>query len=167
MDSELLELKARVASLDDVRERLSPFTPHFVAALRQVDTYFDVPRGRLKLREIDGAEEAKLIYYEREDVTGPKQSKVWLMRIPNPTVFKVFFGRILPTKVVIDKERAIYMYRGTQIHLDVVKNLGTFIEFERTITDVLEDRKMLERLMEGLGIDEHDLVRGSYSDLAS
>ena len=42
--------------------------------LLQRDTYFRVPRGRLKLRESDG-ETAELIYYERSEETGERWSR--------------------------------------------------------------------------------------------
>jgi predicted adenylyl cyclase CyaB len=61
------------------------------------------------------------------------------------------------------------MYRGTQIHLDTVKKLGKFIEFERRTADdskrAEEDRQVLEQLMKTLEIDPNNLVTHSYSDL--
>ncbi len=65
----------------------------------------------------------------------------------------------------MDKEREIYVLEGTQIHLDNVQNLGTYIEFERKITDASRDREVLEELMKKLQIQEEDLIQGSYSDL--
>ncbi|MGE3805010.1 MAG: adenylate cyclase, partial [Gemmataceae bacterium] len=58
-----LEVKARCGDLARARQVVQelcgpPRVEH------QVDTYFQVPRGRLKLREIDG-QEAALIAYER------------------------------------------------------------------------------------------------------
>ena len=40
----------------------------------QIDTYFKVPNGRLKLRE--GNIECALIHYHRPDQTGPKHSDI-------------------------------------------------------------------------------------------
>jgi len=79
--------------------------------------------------------------------------------------FKVLFEKLLGKKVTVDKKREIYSYEGTQIHLDVVQNLGTFIEFERKIKNVKKDYKVLEELMKELSIEEKDLIRESYSDL--
>jgi adenylate cyclase class IV len=60
-----LELKARHADLDAARKIVRA-----IAGVRsggvemQVDTYFHVPHGRLKLREIN-EESATLIFYDR------------------------------------------------------------------------------------------------------
>ena len=47
----------------------------------------------------------------------------------------------------------------------MVEGLGTFIEFERPVTDLSEDKKVLEALMEELDVEADDLVTVSYSDL--
>jgi len=164
LENRLLELKARVESFVVVRNKLRDLKARYVGIFRQIDTYFNVPKGRLKLREVEGREKAKLIYYEREDIPGPKRSNVLILEIQEPEPSKTFFERVLGKKIVIDKKREIYMHKGTQIHLDIVKNLGTFIEFERKTKD-FKDRKLLKELMKNLKIKDKDLLKGSYSDL--
>jgi adenylate cyclase class 2 len=73
LNSELLELKATVKSLETVRRRLLDLKAVYVGTFRQVDTYFSSNKGRLKLREIDDKDKAQLIYYFREDITGPEK----------------------------------------------------------------------------------------------
>jgi predicted adenylyl cyclase CyaB len=71
--------------------------------------------------------------------------------------------------IVIEKVREIYQYQGTQIHLDTVKKLGKFIEFERQTADdpksIEKDQQILEKLMEKLEINPSNLETLSYSDL--
>lgn len=165
MDSKLLELKARVESLDVMRERVLSLKPVHVGTFRQVDTYFNSSKGRLKLREDNSKENAKLIYYLREDITGPKRSEIILIDIQEPSAFKKLFRDLIGERVIVDKEREIYTYNETQIHLDMVKDLGTFIEFERRITDLKNDHLVIRDLMKRLQIKEKDLIQGSYSDL--
>jgi len=165
MKDELMELKAKVESLDVVREKLRGLEAHFVGIFHQVDVFFNVPRGRLKLRRVEGEEEAKLIYYERENILGPKKSNVIILRIHEPESAMMLFESILGKKIVIDKKREIYMYKGTQIHLDIVKNLGTFIEFERKIKDYMKDQKILDDLAIKLEVRDKDQLKGSYSDI--
>ena len=130
----------------------------------QTDTYFATPRGRLKLREM-GGRPPKLIYYDREDQPDPKRSDILLHDTGNPETLKALLGGALGVTIIVEKTREIYHYQGTQIHLDNVEDLGTFIEFERPLKNPSEDQKVLESLMRELDIDQNDLITGSYSDL--
>ena len=58
-----IEIKAWCPNLGMVRKTLKRFRARFVGIDHQVDTYFKVSSGRLKLRE--GKIENHLIYYER------------------------------------------------------------------------------------------------------
>lgn len=72
----------------------------------QIDTYFRAHSGRLKLRE--GTIENALIYYERENKKGPKQSDIIMYKsVFNPSL-KEILTRALGVLVVVDKQREIY-----------------------------------------------------------
>ncbi len=165
----MVELKAKVEDLDALRNKLFQRGAAQVGVFRQIDTYYKVPEGRLKLREVEGKTEAELIYYERENIAGPKRSTVYLLTIPKPQILKHILERIMEKRVVVDKKREIYRYEGVQIHLDVVKGLGSFIEFESVTSQEpaqqKEDMLMLERLGEKLGVTFQRLESLSYSDL--
>ena len=165
----LVELKARVDNLHTIRKKLTGLGAQYVQTCRQIDLYFEVPKGWLKLREVEGESVAKLIYYEREKIAGPKRSAVYIVKIEKAEFLKVLLKKILQTEIVVDKVREIYQLEGTQIHLDSVKELGTFVEFERETSadrDVsLRDLKVLEKLKGKLGISSDNLERASYSDI--
>ena len=165
MESKLIELKAKIKSLNFIRSKLKELNASHVGTYQQHDTYYNIPNGRLKLREIKGKKEAKLIYYDRENISEPKKSKIIVLEIQEPESFKLLGKRALTERIVIDKKREIYIYKETQIHLDCVKDLGTFIEFERIMTDYIKDRKSLDNLKKILKIQDTDLIKGSYSDL--
>jgi len=165
MKSRLIELKATLGSLSNARDKIKAMGAHKQGTYRQVDTYFNVQTGRLKLREIDGEPTSKLVYYEREDIPDLKMSDILILEIPDPDTLKAILQRSIGVKVTVTKQREIYQHQGTQIHLDNVEDLGTFIEFERPITDLPEDRETLKKLMEKLKIRPEDLITGSYSDL--
>ena len=152
IEHQLIESKVRVRDLHGLRERLDALKAEPVGTLRQVDTYFETPQGRLKLREEEGSNRAMLVYYEREDIPGPKKSNVFILEVPRPATFKRLIKKALKAKAIVDKVREVYRYEGTQIHLDRVKNLGNFIEFEReTAPDpyaVKKGRETLENLEE-------------------
>ena len=74
-----IELKARCEDLGRFRERLMSLGAESQDPERQIDTYFRVAHGRLKLRESlqSGPE---LIYYIRGDVAGARESHYQLSR---------------------------------------------------------------------------------------
>lgn len=166
----MVELKARVDDHDFLRKKLSALGAEYTGTFQQSDLYFRVPEGRLKLRTVKDNNKAELIYYERESIAGPKSDDAFILRVQEPEDLKKVLKKILAPLIVIEKVREIYQYQGTQIHLDTVKQLGKFIEFERQTSDDLKsiekDRRILERLMEKLEIDPGNLETLSYSDLA-
>jgi len=165
----MIELKARVGDHKFLRKKLSALGAEHVGTFQQTDLYFKVPEGRLKLREVKGNSRAELIYYERENVAGPKKDDAFILRVQEPEDLKKTLKKILTPLIVIEKVREIYRYHGTQIHLDTVKKLGKFIEFERQTSEdpkmIEKNRLILEKLMEKLEIEQSNLESLSYSDL--
>jgi len=176
VERKMVELKARVNALDTIRRKVMDLRAHHIGTFKQIDVYFKVPKGRLKLREVEGKNTAELVYYERENVAKPKRSNVFILEVQNPAVFKSLLEKVLKTRVTVEKLREIYRYQGTkvgakypyiQVHLDNVKKLGTFVEFEMNTLEQTEkrDKQILENLMRKLGINGNQLVKYSYSDL--
>ncbi|UCE96117.1 MAG: class IV adenylate cyclase [Candidatus Bathyarchaeota archaeon] len=165
----MVELKARANSLELSRNRLIEFGAKKIGVFHQIDTYYEVPTGRLKLREVEGKADSELIYYEREDVFEPKKNSVFIFQLSQSQILKGILNRILTIKGVVDKIREIYLYDDIQIHLDTVRDLGSYIEFERiTSSDPRQQKKdllKLERLRKRLNISSQSLERSSYSDL--
>jgi len=136
----------------------------------QIDTYFEVASGRLKLRQ--GTIENYLIHYERNDQFGPKLSVVSLVKLTHEQTdpMKVLLEKSgLKTKVVVDKIRAIYFIDNVKFHIDEVVGLGSFVEIEAIDLDGSIGQAGLlsqcEEYMEYLGIQKADLISNSYSDL--
>lgn len=170
VQSLVVELKAEMRDLQEVRGKLIRCGAEKIGVFHQVDTYYGVPKGRLKLREeTDHANRCKLIYYEREDIAGPKKSSVFILAIPQPQVLKPILQRIIKVKAVVEKMREIYLLEEVQIHLDTVRGLGCFVEFERLTSQDLsrqeKDTVTLEKLRKQLNISPQRLIKLSYSDL--
>lgn len=122
------EFKARVDSIEALESRLLQYNPEFKGEDHQVDTYFNVHNGRMKLRQ--GNIENALIWYEREDTAAAKQSNVILYQhSPNETLKQVLTAS-LGIKTVVDKKRKIYFIDNVKFHFDRVAQLGSFIEVE-------------------------------------
>ncbi len=161
-----LEFKANCDSLDVLRERLVNCQAEHRRTMKQLDTYFNVPEGRLKLREID-AHKAELIYYVRSDLAESRYSNYQICDIPEPVAFKQIATTAWGVRSVVEKQRELWMFGDTRIHLDQVKNLGQFVELETVIRNQTEEEAQAEHQLvkDTLGIREQDLVSVSYSDL--
>jgi len=165
-----IEIKARLADIhkaEAVAQRLAGPSPH--ARLHQIDTYFKVRSGRLKLRESSGDKPgAQLVFYRREDHTGPKRSDYELISVPDPAPLKSTLTSALGVFVIVEKDRTIYLYKNVRIHLDKVAGLGAFLEFEAVMPDGAPDEeghRLLDSLMREFSIAPEDLIDGSYSDM--
>jgi predicted adenylyl cyclase CyaB len=163
----LVELKARYEDLGKARALLAG--SERVGVFRQSDTYFSVGERRLKLREVDGRATGQIVYYERPDRPGVKQSEVILYEVPDPGVLKEILTRAMGVRVVVRKRREIYRHEGVQVHLDDVDRLGRFLEFELAVEDSAEaverGKATLAAMRTAFGIPDEDLVASSYSDL--
>jgi adenylate cyclase class 2 len=163
---ELVELKARYEDLGKARALLAG--AEHVATARQLDTYFSLGERRLKLRSVSGAKEGQLIYYERPDTGGVKESRVLLASVPDAPAIREILSQVLPVKAEVRKTREIYRFQGVQVHLDTVRGLGKFIEFEKVLAGPSDrdlGRKQLESLWAYFQIPEEDVMASSYSDL--
>lgn len=162
-----LELKVRRSELASARTLLGRHCDAPPEIEDQTDTYFVVPRGRLKLREIAGRD-AFLIGYFRPDETAIRQSDYFLTPIPEPVIVRATLGAILGVRNVVHKVRVIYLWRNVRIHLDTVDRLGTFIEFEAIVSEhdnEATSRRNLDELCVVLHIGPEDLLGPSYIDL--
>lgn len=123
------EFKAKVSSLEPYEELLLKLNPVNLGTDHQTDTYFNVPVGRLKLRETEG-KNSKLIDYNRENVLGSKKSDILLYEHIKNESLKNILTHQFGIKVVVDKKRKIYGIDNVKFHFDEVQHLGTFIEVE-------------------------------------
>ncbi|MEM1323059.1 MAG: class IV adenylate cyclase [Bacteroidota bacterium] len=162
-----IEIKARSSNQQAIRDLLKAHQANFKGIDHQIDTYFKVNQGRLKLRE--GNIENSLIHYYRENQAGPKLSKVSLYQTSPGAGLKAVLSEALGILVVVDKQREIYFIDNVKFHIDRVKDLGAFIEIEAIDSDGTRSKEDLQQQCEYylalFGIREEELVEDSYSDL--
>jgi predicted adenylyl cyclase CyaB len=161
------EFKARVEDLEKYENKLLSLNPVYIGLDHQIDTYFHVQKGRLKLRE--GNIENSLINYDRENIAGSKLSDIILYKHEPNAALKNILVHQLGVKAIVDKKRKIYFIDNVKFHFDVVENLGTFIEVE-AIDE--KDEMSMEALKEQCQFYLHffelshtQLIDQSYSDL--
>ncbi|WP_116108599.1 class IV adenylate cyclase [Lewinella sp. IMCC34191] len=169
MQKHLVELKARTGDHDRIRALLTDAGADFRGTDHQIDRYFRVPDGRLKLRI--GNIERSLIFYRRPDQAGPKDSAVSLTKLETEKAaisLATTLEQALGVWVTVDKQREIYFVDNVKFHLDTVAGLGTFVEIE-AIGESKADRERLLRQVDHFRtlfrIEDNDMVSVSYSDL--
>ena len=181
-----LEFKGQVQSLDGLYPRLTDLNAvlHEHETVHQIDTYFCVGSSsqqsvkpivkrseacepRLKLREADGWSEGWLIYYERPNQDGSRYSQYQLCKIADPGSLKGLLTVALGVKTIVKKQREVWMFNHTRIHLDRVADLGQFVELETVFRGQTEAEAIREHqhVKAGLHLDAVDPIAVSYSDL--
>lgn len=161
------EFKARVNHIDAYEKKLLALNPEFCGIDYQKDTYFNVPYGRLKLRE--GNLENALIQYDRENISGAKAAHITLYKHTPDEGLKAILEKQLGIKIIVEKSRKIYFIDNVKFHFDTVEQLGSFIEVE-----AIDDKNMIsiDILKEQcdyyaayFGLMPNDFIGISYSDM--
>lgn len=162
-----IEIKARVRDVEAFRRLAESVADGPPRTILQVDTFFNVPSGRLKLRDF-GDGRGELISYRRPDRGGPKQCEYFIAPAAEPAALLAALADALGVRGVVRKTRQLYMAGRTRIHLDAVEGLGDFMELEVVLAggdDPEAGRREAADLMARLQIDPADLVEAAYIDL--
>jgi predicted adenylyl cyclase CyaB len=162
-----IEIKARVRDFAFLQARAETLSDAPVKVIPQEDTFFNVPKGRLKLRQL-APDHAQLVYYERPDQDGPKRSTYHIFETADPHNLKTALSLALGVRGIVRKTRFLYLVGQTRLHLDEVEGLGQFMELEvvlRPGQSDAEGQTIATDLMTRLGIHEDDLLKLAYMDL--
>jgi predicted adenylyl cyclase CyaB len=160
------EFKARLKNAPYLRAVLKRLRARFVGTDHQVDTYFPVSRGRLKVRE--GRIENALIFYHRSNAPRARRAQIEMMLLPRRNSVRAILSAALGVLVVVDKRREIYFVGNVKIHLDRVRGLGKFVEVEAIsrAADLKKIRAQARRFQKLFQIADSDIVPESYADLS-
>ncbi|XP_025414760.1 uncharacterized protein LOC112686605 [Sipha flava] len=167
-----VEIKARINDLKAAKQRISNLKSNtsedIDVIINQEDTFYNLPagnKGKLKFRKIQGSD-SELIFYEREEITGPKLSDFHRCKVPDD--IKEFLSTTLGTWGIVKKVRNLIMIGQTRVHFDSVEGLGDFVELEVVLDDkqtVEDGQKIASNLMSHLQIEEKDLISVSYINM--
>jgi len=162
-----VEIKAVLRDLRYLTQRAKELSGTDGTVIRQQDTFFKVPAGRLKLRDFqDGT--GQLIFYERPDTEGPKLSNYSITPTSDPQGLVKVLTDALGQVGQVKKERRLYMVGQTRVHVDSVEGLGDFMELEVVMKEHQsreEGVTIANQLMLELGVKQDDLIDGAYMDL--
>ncbi|GAB2938769.1 class IV adenylate cyclase [Hafnia psychrotolerans] len=162
-----IEIKARIDDFSAMYEKIGVLAEGLPDLIDQDDTFFICPHGRLKLRTL-AVDRGELIFYQRPDKSGPKPSFYTLTETADPEGLRHTLTLAYGAAGRVIKQRTLFMLGQTRLHLDRVKGLGDYVEFEV----MLDEQQTLEQgiaiaedLLEKLHIDRQELVDQAYVDL--
>jgi len=159
-----LEIKCRLDNFKIVRKRILEIKRFAFLNEIQVDVYYKIKKGRLKLRIIN-SERGSLIFYERKEKTSKRISNYLISETESFKELDAILRRQFEVLGIVHKKRDIYLENNIRIHLDSVKGLGKFLEIEVVYESLIKAKKQMEQLIVALGLDEKDFIKASYSDL--
>jgi predicted adenylyl cyclase CyaB len=161
-----LELKYRCPDLAAVRERALQLGASDEGVLDQKDVFFKAPAARLKLRDFgDGT--AELISYRRPDRVEARASDYEIFPTVDPAGLALVLRHALGMSGVVRKDRHLFLYRNTRIHLDRVEGLGSFVELETVMCgqSLEEAQAEIDGVAAALGLEREARVAVAYIDL--
>jgi predicted adenylyl cyclase CyaB len=131
-----IEIKTPLAERAQTEEKLLSIGANLEWTRKQVDTFFNAPSGWLKLREVEGCP-CELISYRRSvEDSGPRESDYDILRLEAAHELSSVLEHSLGILGIVEKQRALWLYRNTRVHLDRVKGLGDFLELETVLAGI-------------------------------
>ena len=158
-----LELKVPCHSFDKIIKILEQIKADYIGELIQKDVYYKINSGLLKLRIENG--EQSLIKYIRDETGKDRWSDFHVIKFSDVDA-EGFFREIFSIETIVEKNRLVYIYDNTRIHLDKVKDLGEFLELETLVIDGLEDaKKRFKDVINKLDLNLNNQIKNSYKIL--
>jgi predicted adenylyl cyclase CyaB len=161
-----IEIKAPAPEAVPLEERLLVLPARLQWIRRQRDIFFRVPTGYLKLR-LPSEGPGELIAYQREAGSGPRPSDYDITPVTEPRGMEQVLARSLGVRGEVHKERRLYLWRHTRIHLDEVEGLGRFVELEGVAREIplAEARREVDRVIAVLELDPATFLDRPYLEM--
>ena len=161
--------RARADSLDEARSMIEGIGASYIGSIRLTELYYKTSIGRLVVREIEGEDTLKLIYYAKRMSGIVTVFRVYVVYTRERGELKKILKDVLGTDAVVNISRDIYYLNQVEIHLDNVSKLGAFIGLKRMFGfkrgEKRRNIRLIKDLLEKLNINPDDLVDALYGDL--
>jgi adenylate cyclase class 2 len=162
-----IELKSVCTNLHSAKQKCKQIKAKYKGILKQIDTYFNINPGRVKLRNVNGRK-FELIYYSRVGKGSEMESDYEIIKLSDDKEIKSIMKSTIGIRGIVKKKRELYIFENVRIHLDTVSKLGTFIEFEivcKSPKDLKETPRKMNYLKKVFEIKQKNLISKSYIDL--
>lgn len=163
-----IELKILLDKFNEVISLLRRIKARYVGRVYQTDIYYYCNTGHIKLRNVDN-KNFELILYQRSNKRRGKISdyQIFNVNLGQVNDIKHVFDKIFGRKALVKKERELWLYKNTRIHLDRIRNLGRFLELETMVRNngLRKARLEFNEVVKLLNLRMYQHVRKSYGDL--
>lgn len=159
-----LELKISIISYEKLIENIYLNNIELNKTLLQKDIYYKFDKGLLKLREQNG--EFQLVKYNRNEKGKDRWSHYSLLFLRGDNI-EEYLNDLFEVEVIVEKERKLFLYKNTRIHLDKVKYLGNYLELETVVEGISKEEAIIEfqNVVNFLELDMSTQIKKSYRDL--
>jgi adenylate cyclase class IV len=134
--------------------------------IAQRDTYFEVARGGLKLRE-EQPGHPHLIQFERASEPQQRESRYRIIEVSDGAALCAALAAAIGIRRVVVKRRHLLLWQSVRIHLDEVEQLGAFIELEAVAepdSDLTHEHRLIAELRDALAITDERLIAHGYAE---
>ncbi|MFA6470842.1 MAG: class IV adenylate cyclase [Candidatus Latescibacterota bacterium] len=110
----------------------------------------------------------QLIFYQRPDSTGPKESFYVISPTASPNTLRQALSLAYGEGGRVRKHRTLFLVGRTRVHLDKVEGLGDFLELEVVLAEGEHNEtgvSVAHELLEKLAVSHHQLIEEAYVDL--
>jgi len=165
-----IEIKISITEKNkrDILKKLKLLPVQHRGVLRQADTYYNCLNGRLKIREING-KKYELIFYQRPDKKQSRMSNYKVINLTSRTCkeMKLLLRQAFGIMIQVKKNRDLWLYNTTRIHLDKVEKLGSYLELETVMRGQSrsEARQEHQEVINKLNLSKYRKLSKSYSDM--
>ncbi|MDQ3075633.1 MAG: class IV adenylate cyclase [bacterium] len=171
-----VEVKAKLKNKEEVKKKLEEFGCKFGEELHQVDNIFipeattfpppfNVPVLRVRKQNDQSIFTMKISQTSRQDCI-EREFEIG----DGDKMIEVLYAIGYKQAPTVDKTRIKTNYQDMEIVLDIVKDLGEFIEVEKIVTsenheDRLKIQDELYNFLETLGVEKEDHIIGGKYDI--
>ena len=131
-----IEIKTPLSKRPETEKKLGSIGARLEWTKEQADTFFKVPSGWLKLREVEDDPAALISYRRSVEDSGPRESEYNIFRLQDATELKLVLEQSLGILGRVEKQRSLWLWRHTRVHLDQVHGLGDFLELETVLSGI-------------------------------
>jgi len=161
-----IEFKAELRNIGAARQQCQLLGAQREGVIAQRDTSFRMTDGRLLKRESDSGKAIQWVYYHRPDRVSPRMCNYTILT--DAQAKRRWGTRSLRPWLLVEKTRELWTFGEVRIHLDEVKELGSFLELDAMVSrrfNVKACHEAIARLRETFSPVLGEPISASYADL--